>query len=115
MKIKTHLLIIIWMMLGSAILLNQVIQPIMIVETEVKTEQSDDGNATESDEDTYVLQANVAINSFSPISLHQELYQIREIILDEVEDPQSTLEVENLTESDHFRTLFSQVISPNAP
>lgn len=115
MKIKTHLLIIIWMMLGSAILLNQVIQPIMIVETEVNSEQSDDGNATESDEDTYILHSNVAINSFSPISLHQELYQIREIILDEVEDPQSTLEVENLTESDHFRTLFSQVISPNAP
>ena len=115
MKIKTHLLIIIWTMLGSAILLNQVIQPIMIVEAKTKTEQSDDGSANGADEDTYVLQANVAINSFSPISLHQELYQIREIILDEVEDPQSTLEVENLTESDHFRTLFNQVISPNAP
>ena len=115
MKIKTHLLIIIWMMLGSAILLNQVIQPIMIVDSKANTEQSDDGKANEADEDTYVLQANVAINSFSPISLHQELYQIREIILDEVEDPQSTLEVENLTESDHFRTLFNQVISPNAP
>lgn len=87
----------------------------MVVQVKANTEQSEDGDATESSQEVYVLQANVAINSFTPISLHQELYQIREIILDEVDDPQSALEVENLTESDHFRTLFRQVISPNAP
>ena len=115
MKIKTHLAIIVLMILGTAILLNQVSQPLVVVQAKASTEQSEDGDSTEPGQETYVLQANVAINSFTPISLHQELYQIREIILDEVNDQQSTLEIENLTESDHFRTLFRQVISPNAP
>jgi hypothetical protein len=76
MKLKTHLAIIILMILGTAIMLNQVSQPLMVVQAKAGTEKSEDGDATESGEEIYVLQGNVAINSFTPISLHQELYHL---------------------------------------
>ena len=115
MKFKTKLAIIILMILGSAILMNQISQPLAIIQSKADIEQSDDGKSTESDDAVYVLQANLAINSFSEVTLHQELYQIREIILDEVADPQPVHAIQQITETDHFRTLFRKVISTNAP
>ena len=103
------------MILGSAVLLNQISQPLVIVQIKADVEQSEDTESTESDEAVYVLQANLAINSFSQVTLHQELYQIREIILDEVAKPQSVNAVQQITETDHFKTLFRKVISANAP
>jgi hypothetical protein len=114
MKLKTHLAIIIWMIIGSAVLVNQISQPIALIEPDADFAQGDD-NTQDSDEATYVLQANVAINSFTPVTLHQELHQIREIILDEVADPQEYHIGLQRPESDHFKTLYSQLISPNAP
>lgn len=102
------------MILGSAVLMNQISQPLAIIQSKANIEQSDDGETTDS-KDVYVLQANLAINSFSHITLHQELYQIREIILDEVADPQPVHAIQQITETDHFRTLFRKVISTNAP
>jgi len=115
MKFKNHLAIVILMILGTVLLLNQVSQPILVLQTKADTEKKDDGKTTDSGEQGYILQENVAINSITSITLHQELYQIREIILDEVADPQPVREINALTESDHFRTLFRKVISPNAP
>jgi hypothetical protein len=115
MKFKTHLAIIILMILGSAILMNQISQPMAIIQSKADVEQSDDGKSTETDDTVYVLQANLAINSFSQVTLHQELYQIREIILDEVADPQSVHDIQRITETDHFKTLFRKIISTNAP
>jgi hypothetical protein len=115
MKLKTHLAILIWMILGSAVMVNQVAQPIAMIEPNVDVTQSDDNESTDSDKELYVLQANVAINSFSPVTLNQELHQIREIILDEVADPQEFHIGLQRTDSDHFRALYSQLISPNAP
>ena len=115
MKFKTHLAIIILMILGSSVLMNQISQPLTIIQSKADVEQSEDGKSTESDDAVYVLQANLAINSFSQITLHQELYQIREIILDEVADPQPVHDIQRVTETDHFKTLFRKVISTNAP
>ena len=115
MKFKTHLAIIILMILGSAVLMNQISQPLTIIQSKVDIEHNDDGKTPESDDAVYVLQANLAINSFSQLTLHQELHQIREIIMDEVADPQPIHSIQKITESDHFRTLFRKVISTNAP
>jgi len=115
MKLKTNLAIIILMILGSAVLMNQISQPLAIIQSKTDIEQSEDGKSTETDDEVYVLQANLAINSFSQVTLHQELYQIREIILDEVADPQPVHAIQQITETDHFRTLFRKVISTNAP
>ena len=86
-----------------------------IVQSKADVEQSEDTESTESDEGVYILQANLAINSFSQVTLHQELYQIREIILDEVAKPQPVNAIQQITETDHFKTLFRKVISANAP
>ena len=115
MKFKTTLAVIILMILGSALLMNQISQPLAIIQSKADIEESDDGKSTETDDAVYVLQANLAINSFSEVTLHQELYQIREIILDEVADPQPVHAIQQITETDHFRTLFRKVISTNAP
>jgi hypothetical protein len=115
MKIKTHLAIIILMILGSSVLMNQISQPLAIVQNKADVEEGQNTESTDSDDALYVLQANLAINSFSPVTLHQELYQIREIVLDEVAKPQPVNAVQQITETDHFKTLFRKVISANAP
>ena len=115
MKGKTILAVVIWMLLGSAIVVNQVSQPLVNLQTRAKVEQSENTKASGSPEQTLVVQDNLAINSFSQITLHLERYQIREIILDEVADPQHFYRVVDFTGSSLFRTLFRQVISPNAP
>ena len=115
MKIKTHLALIILMVLGSSLLMNQISQPMTIIQSKADVEQSEDGKSADSDDAVYILQANLAINSFSQVTLHQELYQIREIILDEVADPQPVHTIQQITETDHFKTLFRKVISTNAP
>jgi len=97
-----------------AIMADQVTQPLTISESSSNIEQNEKDNSQDSDEQIYVLQ-NLAINSFSTITIHQEFYQIREIILDEVADPQPVQVLDGLREDNYFRTLFRQVISPNAP
>ena len=103
------------MIIGSAILMNQISQPLSIIQIKADVENHEDDETTESDDAVYVLQANLAINSFSQVTLHQELHQIREIILDEVAKPQPVHAIQKITETDHFKTLFRKVISANAP
>ena len=114
MKSKNHLAIIL-IILGSAVLVNQVTQPLSVVQTKTDVEQGEGSKPTDSDEAIYVLQTNLAINSFSQVTPHQELYQIREILLDEVSDPHPVYATQRLTGSDHFKALFRKVISTNAP
>ncbi len=114
MKFKSHLVIIL-VILGSAVLMNQVSQPLAIIQANTDVEQNEDGKSTESEDGVYVFQANLAINSSSQVTLHQELYQIREIILDEVADPQPVHATRQISGTDHFKTLFRKVISTNAP
>jgi len=115
MKFKTHLAVIILTILGSALLLNQISQPLTVIQSEADVEQQNDSETTDSDDEVTVLQANLAINSSSQVTLHQELHQIREIFLDEVTDHQPAHIVKKMTETDHFKTLFRKVISANAP
>jgi hypothetical protein len=115
MKLRAHLAVIILMILGSALLMNQISQPLAIIQIKAEVEQNDDNQSTNSDDEVFVLQANLAINSFSQVTLHQELHQIREIFLDEVTDHHPVHVVKKITETDHFKTLFRKVISANAP
>jgi len=114
MKFKAHF-VIIWIILGSALLVNQISQPLAVIQSQADVEQDEDGRSTESNEDVYVLQANLAISSFSQVTLHQELHQIREIILDDVAEAHPVHAIQHFAESDHFKTLFRKVISTNAP
>jgi hypothetical protein len=115
MKFKAHLAVAVLMILGSAVLTNQISQPLTIIQSKADVEQNDDSKSTDSDDAVLVLQANLAINSYSQVTLHQELHQIREIFLDEVTDHQPVHVVKKITETDHFKTLFRNVISTNAP
>lgn len=115
MRKKSYLAVIIWLLLGVSIVLNQVSQPLALTRVKSDVEQSDNNKATNSSDEGFIIRVNPAINSFSQITLNQELYQIREIILDEVADPQHIHAVLEITEGDHFKTLFRKVISTNAP
>lgn len=104
------------MLLGTAVLITQVSQPLLIVQNNSDVEQSDDQDAQRDATDAHwAAGTDLALNTISQVDLHQELYQIREIILDEVADPHIIHPAQKLTESDHFRTLFRNVISTNAP
>ena len=115
MKFKTHLAVIILMILGMAIMANQVTQSLTTNQASDETEQNDTSSTQNSEEEICFVQSNLAINSFTPITLNQEFYQIREIILDEVADPQHSQDNVGLSEGGNFKTLFRQVINPNAP
>ena len=104
------------MLLGTAVLVSQVSQPLVVVQNSIDIEQSDDKEAEEgADNVHWAAKTDLALNTISQVDLHQELYQIREIILDEVADPHIIHPAQQLTDSDHFRTLFRNVISTNAP
>ena len=115
MKTKHHLAITILMFLGLTIMVNQVSQPVTIVRSAIEAQNDDsDANPT-TDDDSFVLQANLVVNSISQVTPHHELYQIREILLDEVADPLPVHDTNLISETNHFRTLFRKVISANAP
>lgn len=103
------------MILGLTIVVNQVSQPQSIVKTTVEDSQKDDSETSTTDDQTYILQANLAISSISQITPHQEFYQIREIVLNEVSDPLPAHDTPYIAGTSHFRTLFRKVISTNAP
>ena len=115
LKKKLSFNFIVWILLGVAIVISQVEQPLYADQLDIKTEQSDQSDQESSDETRLVIAADLAINSISGLNLHQELYQIREIILDDVADPHIVHLAQNHIDSDHFRTLFRNVISANAP
>lgn len=96
------------------ITVNQVAQPVAIVKTTVEKSSDDSGTST-NEEQTYILQANLVVGSITQVTPHQELYQIREIILNEVRDPLPEHHTPYFTGTSHFRTLFRKVISTNAP
>lgn len=114
-EIKRHIAVIIWMLLISALLVTQVSQPLAQLSYSSDIEQTDDSDEADSQESYSIISADLALNSISQLNLHQEFYQIREIVLDEVADPHVVHVAQHLTESDHFRTLFRNVISTNAP
>jgi hypothetical protein len=113
--IKKHIAALTLIMLVSALLVTQVSQPIAQLTYSQGVEQSDGADNADSDSNKLVISADLALNSSTQLNLHQEFYQIREIVLDEVADPHVIYVANELTESDHFRTLFRNVISTNAP
>ena len=115
LKKKVTFNFIVWILLGLAIVISQVEQPLYSDQFDVKTEHAEQSDDQSSDETRLVVATDLAINSISGLNLNQELHQIREIILDDVADPHIIHLAQNLTESDHFRTLFRKVISANAP
>jgi hypothetical protein len=102
------------MLLGTALLVTQVSQP-LVLDDSAEIEQADENDSHDADAPHWVVATDLAINTISQVDLHQELYQIREIILDEVADPHIIHPAQKLSDSDHFRTLFRNVISTNAP
>ena len=100
------------MTLSVAIVTAQVSQPLMAKSFDVEQSATDDNNSADEE---YSISPDVAITSASGLSLSQEFYKIREIILDEVADPHVVHVAQKLTETDHFKTLFRKVISANAP
>jgi len=103
------------MILAVSVMANQVSQPFVQNQAVDIKEQEKESSSSEDDEKSYQLPGNLAINALSTINLQQEFYQIREIILNEVSDPQEAHIVSGLREGSNFKTLFRPVISPNAP
>ena len=114
MKFRNHLAILTLMILGMTIMVNQVTQPVAIVKSAVES-SSEDSETSTSDEQTYVLQANLVVSSITQVTPHQEFYQIREIVLNEVLDSYPEHHTPYIAGTSHFRTLFRKVISTNAP
>lgn len=75
---------------------------------------SDKADTDTSDSQKEVYASADVILSVSSIHLDQEFYQIKEIVFGDEEDSEH---VPHITErlTSYFRTLFRQVISPNAP
>lgn len=100
------------MILGIAVVVSQVSQPVIAKSYDVEQSADDDSNKAETQ---VTISKDVAITSASGLNLNQEFYKIRDIILDEVADPHVVHVAQKLTETDHFKTLFRKVISANAP
>lgn len=115
MQLKNHLVILVFIFLGLTIMANQVTQPVTIVKSDIEADQGNDEDNPVTGEETIILQADLVFNSISQVTPHYELYQIREIVLDEVSDPLPVHEIPDISETNHFRTLFRKVISANAP
>lgn len=102
---------LIWVILGSAVLVQQV-SAAPVASSSIESSTSDDSDEQEEEEVVSVSQA--AINSVVGVHLTQEMHQIMEIRFESKNDPETEDEV-TLFETEHHRTLFRQVISPNAP
>ena len=76
-------------------------------------EQTDDSSG-ESETLPHIEASKAAINSVVSVQLAQGYHQIKEIRFESKDDPVPTNEVA-LFDSGHYRNLFRQVISPNAP
>lgn len=103
------------MILGVSVMANQVSQPIVQNPAVDISDQEEQSSSSQDDEKSYRLQSKLAITSLTTINLQHELYQIREIILNDVSDPHEVHIVAGLSKENNFRTLFRPVISPNAP
>ena len=103
-----------------------IIMMVMILSASFVTQQvyAFDGNkesvelADESGDETETLPqvgaTKAAINSLVHVELAQGYHQIMEIRFESKNDPTPSNKV-TLFDSGHYRTLFRQVISPNAP
>ena len=109
---KSQLFIaIVFGFLGSAMLVQQVSALELQVTVAEETESGDEN--TEGNVASFNV-SQTAINSVVGVHLTQELHQIMEIRFESKNDPEFENEVA-LFDSGHYRTLFRQVISPNAP
>lgn len=111
-KNKFHLLF--WMILGIAVVVSQVNQPVL-AKASSKIEQSAQSDDETSEVEHVSVSTDLAVSSTVSLNPNQEFYQIREIILDEVADPHVVHVAQKLAETDRFKTLFRKVISTNAP
>lgn len=109
---KSQLFIaIVFGFLGSAMLVQQV----SAIELQVAATEEATADDQSNDEETASLDVSqAAINSAVGVHLTQEFHQIMEIRFESKNDPEIENEVA-LFDSGHYRTLFRQVISPNAP
>ena len=103
-----------WMVLGLAVVMSQVAQPV-VAKTTTKVEQAAQADDDSPEQQQIKASKDLAVNSLTGLNLNQELYQIREIVLNDVTDPHVVHFAQKLTETDHFKTLFRKVISTNAP
>lgn len=112
-KQSSTLLVVI--LLGMAVLVYHTTQTYVNAVQLAHIEKStNEQNKDTPDSHKEVYTASDVILSVSSIHLDQEFYQIKEIVFGDEEDSE---DVPYLTIhfTSYFRTLFRQVISPNAP
>lgn len=108
----TALLLIV--LLGMTVLVYQTSQSYMHVSQVVKTRNTEQSDQQEKGSEQQISLSQDVILSVSNIHLDQEFYQIKEILFGGEENEEEVPPtIERFTS--YFRTLFRQVISPNAP
>ena len=111
---KHPVAILMLILIGMSVLVYQTGQTYVQVASVAHT-QTTDGADEETPATQYVFNISQdVILSVSNIHLDQELHQIKEIIFGDEKDDYSTPVVAKRISS-FFKTLFQQVISPNAP
>lgn len=102
------------MFVSMAVMAGQIGQSFALKQVQQEEQKGQDKN-TDAGDSHIIIATDLTVHTLSEVHIDQELYQIREIVLDDVADPHVVHVAQKLTESGHFRTLFRKVISVNAP
>ena len=101
-------------LLGMSVLVYQTKQTYVQVVKIEQAKTANDSNEESPDSHEVFIVSQDVILSISSIQLDQEFYQIKEILFGDDESVETEPNVVERSPS-YFRTLFRQVISPNAP
>lgn len=115
---KTHnhpIALVLLILVGMSILVSQTAHSYIQSSIKVEATISDDATNSESQEPVETVTASQDVFlSVSTIHIDQELHQIKEIVFGDDKKEKHTHIVTKYVSS-FFKTLFQQVISPNAP
>ena len=107
--------ILMLVLIGMSVLVYQTAHTFLQSNVEVHAEISADSDSAESQESQEIVAVSQDVFlSVSTIHLDQELHQIKEIVFGDDKKEKNTPIVTKYVAS-FFKTLFQQVISPNAP
>jgi len=102
-------------LIGMSVLVYQTGHTFVKSNIELHTNVMDDSASSESQESQEVVSATQDVFlSVSSIHIDQELHQIKEIVFGDDKKEKHTHIITKYVSS-FFKTLFEQVISPNAP
>lgn len=107
--------ILMLILIGMSVLVYQTAHSYMQSTLKVQYEVSDEAGSSDNQESQEVLASSQDVFlSVSTIQLDQELHQIKEIVFGDDKKEKHTHIITKYV-STFFKTLFQQVISPNAP